>query len=84
MKVPLIMPKRDVSQTAVASLEACSPHLTISNDGLMTRKWQSYQSLLSVTFLPLFKRLVALFSHLGAGVEPHTALSRASRPQPCR
>jgi hypothetical protein len=54
MKVPLIMPKRDVSQTAVASLKASSLHLVIINDGLMTGKWQSDQTLLSVTFLPLF------------------------------
>jgi hypothetical protein len=57
MKVPLIMPKRDVSQTAVASLKACSLHVVIINDGLMTRKWQSDQTSLSVTFLPVFRGL---------------------------
>jgi len=34
MKVPLNMPKRDVSQTAVASQEACNCHVIFINDGL--------------------------------------------------
>jgi hypothetical protein len=84
MKVPLIMPKRDVSQKAVASQQACSPHLIIINDGLMTMKSQSDQTSLSVTFLPLLSSISALFNHLEAAAAPHTALSRASRPQPCR
>ena len=83
MKVPLIMPKRDVSQTAVASQQACSPHVIFINDGLMTQKGEGYQTLASVTFLPILNANSAFINHLGVADAPQTALSRASRPHPC-
>ena len=44
MKVPLIMPKRDVSQTAVALLKACNLHLIIINDGFTDKSDYTFET----------------------------------------